>query len=194
MADRAQVASVEAVDAFRAKTIVFLTKARAAVDEVIEEIQRTQGWLDNDQRTYWERELRRRQRQLDEAQQELFSAKISRLRTQTAAQVLAVERAKAAVRHAEEKRDAVKRWAREFEMRAEPLAKQVEQLQTFLAGDLTKAAVYLGTVVKVLQEYALIASPALEAAPAPAARTDDAPEPLLPSEPQPQAQVPANPD
>lgn len=157
MAERAQVTSVEALDSFRAKLIVFLTKARASGDEVIDEIQRTQSWLDNEQRTYCDRELRRRQRVLDEAEQELFSAKISRIRVQSAAQVLAVERAKRAVRQAEEKRDAIRKWAREFESRSDPLAKQVEQLLTFLSTDLGKAAFYLGSVVKVLQDYAMIA-------------------------------------
>ena len=165
MPERAQVNSVEALDAFRAKLIVFISKARAGVDEVIDEIQRTQSWLENEQRTYWDRELRRRNRELDEAEQELFSAKISRIRTQSAAQVLAVERAKRSVRAAEAKRDAVKKWTREFESRAEPLGKQVDQLLTFLTTDLGKGVAYLGSTVKLLQDYALVAPQSDQLAP-----------------------------
>src|SRR5512133_3795914 len=131
MAERAQVTSVEAIEGFRARLIVFMTKTRTAIEEVSDEILHAQAWIENDRRTHWDQECRRRRRALDEAQQELFNARISRLRTQSAAQILAVERRKAALREAEEKRDIIRRWTREFENRAAPLGKQVEQLLTF---------------------------------------------------------------
>jgi hypothetical protein len=154
MPERAHVTSVAAIDQFRASLILFSGRARAAIEEVRDEVQRTQAWLDQDRRSYWQNELRRRQRLLDEAEQELFSAKISRLLTQTAAQVLAVERAKRAVHEAEEKREAVRRWAREIENRTAPLLKQMEQLQDFVGTDLSKATTYLATVVQLLEGYA----------------------------------------
>lgn len=158
MSERAEVTSIQAIDAFRARLVLFMSKARTGLEEASDEVQRTQNWLDNDRRSYWERELRRRQRQLDEAKQELLNAKLSRIRVQTAAQVLLVERAKRAVSEAEEKRDSVKKWSREFTQRAEPLAKQVEQLLTFVGTDLSKAAVYLESVVRLLEGYALTAA------------------------------------
>jgi hypothetical protein len=156
MAERAQVKSVEAIELFRASLIVFMSKARTNVEEVSAQVQQTQAWLENDRRTYWENECRRRQRTLQEAEQQLFSAKISRIQVQSAAQVLAVERAKRALRQAEEKRDAVKRWTREFSNRAAPLAKQVEQLLTFVTTDLGKATAHLGALVKSLDAYASV--------------------------------------
>ncbi len=153
MVERAQVSSVEAIDSFRGDLIVFMTKARAAVEEVADHVQRTRVWLQHEQRTRWEKECRRLSRVLEEAQQEFFSAKLANYRSATAAQALAVERAKLALRRAEEQLAAVKRWSRELDNRAEPLLKQVEQLQTFLTTDLVKAAAYLSNIVKALEAY-----------------------------------------
>lgn len=156
MSQRAQVTSVEAIDAFRGSLLVYIAKARAALDEIEGEKQHTRVWLETDRRSYWEREYRQRSRKLEEAQQELFSAKVSRLGTHTAAQVLAVERAKQAVQQAEEKRDLVKRWSREFETLADPLVKQLEPLQGFLTRDLPKAAAYLASILKALEAYTAV--------------------------------------
>jgi len=166
MAERAQVTSLEAIESFRASLIVFVARARAALEEADDEKQRTKSWLQNEQRTRWENECRRLKRGLDEAQQELFSAKLSRLRTESAAQLLAVERAKRALQAAEEKRDLIKRWTREFDNRVDPLAKQLDQLHTFLTTDLAKAAAYLGNVQRALEAYTAIGLGATDAGPA----------------------------
>lgn len=157
MSDRAQVNSVEAIDQFRAHLIVFLTKARAALGEAAEEKQSTRHWLEDDRRCFWEKERLRRRRALQEAQQELLSAKMSQMRVQTAAQVLAVERAKRALATAEEKLEIIRRWRREFETRTDPLVRQLDQLHSFLQTDLVKATAYLGQVVRTLEAYAAVA-------------------------------------
>jgi hypothetical protein len=167
MPERAQVTSVEAIESFRAKLVIFITKARAALEEAANEVQRAQSWLENEQRSRWENECRRRGRELDEAQQELFSAKLSRIQTQSAAQVLKVERAKHALRLAEEKRDTVKRWTREFTNRADPLVKQVEQFLGFVTTDLVKAGAHLSALLKALDAY-MTARSDLASAPPPA--------------------------
>jgi hypothetical protein len=190
MAERAHVTSVEAIETFRARLILYMSKARAAVEEVSDEIQHTRAWLENDQRTRWERECRRCQRVLDEAEQELFNTKISRIRTQTAAQLLAVERAKHALRQAEAKRDAVKRWAREFGNRAEPLGKQIDQLLGFLATDMGKGVAYLGSVIKALEAYTAT-RPGLDGS-APASLREQAIDSAQPA-PDPIATTPLNP-
>jgi hypothetical protein len=184
MAERAQVSSVEAIEAFRAQLVVFITRARATLEELSDEVQHTRSWIENDRRTHWQREYRLRHRQLDEAQQQLFSAKISRIRTQTAAQVLEVERAKRCLREAEEKREVIRRWSREFDHRAQPLAKQAEGLLTFVTTDLVKAAAHLAVLVKALDTY-------LATGPSPAGTAPAPPLQTAPSLEPPQSSVPA---
>jgi len=159
MADRAHVTSVDALEQFRASLIIYLSKARPTLEEVSSEVQRTRGWLDNEQRTHWEGELRRRARALEEAQQALFSSKLSSFRETSAAEQMAVQRAKRARDEAEEKLRVLKQWGRVFENRVDPLVKQMEKLHTVLAHDMVQAVAYLAQAVATLDAYAEVAAP-----------------------------------
>ena len=64
MAATAQITSVEAIAAFRAKLIVYLSHVRPLLEAAANEISRTRLWLQNDQRIFWEQERRRRERRL----------------------------------------------------------------------------------------------------------------------------------
>ena len=128
MSIQAKVTSLDALESFRANLIVFLTTAHRCADEVGDEVRRTRYWLQNEQRMHWEGELKRRRRALEQAEQELFSAKLSNLRENIAAQQNAVIKTKRAVEEAEEKLRAVKHWNHNFESRSDPLVKQMEGL------------------------------------------------------------------
>jgi hypothetical protein len=153
MADQAQVTSVEAIESFRSSLIVYLGKARAALDEASGEVVRTRGWLQTDQRRKWTRELQLRLRRLDEAKNELFAARMSSLQEASALQVMAVQRAERAVREAEEKMAVMKKWDRNLSDQTDPLVKQLEQLHGFLAIDMNKAVQHLAQLVKTLEAY-----------------------------------------
>jgi hypothetical protein len=159
MPDRAHVTSVDALESFRATLIVYLTKARSTLEEVSADVQRIRSWLENDQRVHWEQELHRRSRDLQEAQQALFSSRLSQLREASAAEQMAVQRAKRALDEAEAKLRVVKQWNRVFENRASPLVKQMEKLHTVLAHDMVHAVAFLAQAINTLQAYAEIASP-----------------------------------
>jgi hypothetical protein len=165
MAERAHVTSIEAIEAFRASLIVYLSRARPVLDDAWDEVIRLRQWLQNDRRLHWENQIRRRTKQLEEAQQALFSANLANLREPTAQERMAVVRTKHALEQAQEKLKEVKRWTREFDSRVEPMAKPFEHLRTLLANDLPKAAAHLAQVVKTLDDYAAVK-------PAPAAIAD----------------------
>ena len=154
MEQRAQVTSVEALESFRASLILFLSKARPTLEEVSNEVLRTTAWLQNEQRNYWDKQMRLRARELERAQQELFSARLSKLQKPTAAQEIALHRAQRAIREAEAKQQLVKKWSRDLENRTEPLLKQVAQLHGFLTKEMTQAVAYLAQAVKTLEAYA----------------------------------------
>jgi hypothetical protein len=159
MAEQAQITSVEAIELFRAALILFTGRARAALDEVSSEVQRTRQWLDADQRRFLENELRARGKKLEQAQQELFSARISSFQDSTQLQHMAVQRAQRAVRETEEKMARLKKWNREIENRSDPLVKQVGQLHNFLTGEMPKAVASLAQTVRTLDAYAGVALP-----------------------------------
>jgi len=176
MSQQAQITSVEAIAAFRANLIIFLSQARPALEEVGGELARTRLWLEDDRGKFWNAELRRRQRKLEEAKNELFTATLSSLQEATPMHHLAVQRAQRAVQEAEAKIATLKKWSRELDNHAAPLMKQVEQLHGFLFSDMTRAVATLDQTIKTLDAYA--------ATPAPAARPQPAAEKTEPAKPE----------
>jgi hypothetical protein len=164
MTGQAQITSVEAIESFRSKLIVFLTQARSVLDEAANELSRTRLWLQNDQRALWEHELRSRGRRLEEAKQELFNAKLSQFQESTALHLMAVQRNQRAMQDAEDHIGALKKWDRELENRAAPLMKQTDQLQGFLATDMMQAVAYLDQALKALDAYRNVSAPHTEKA------------------------------
>ena len=153
MAEAANITSVDAIAAFRAALIVYLTKARPLLEEVSGEIIRTRQWLDDDQRRHWENQFRKGARKLEEAKSELFNARLSKIQEATALHQMAVQRAERSVRECEAKLNVVKKWGRELEPRTSPLVKLTEQLQMFLTTEMPRGIAYLDNVVRALENY-----------------------------------------
>ncbi len=165
MAGQAQITSIAALEAFRADLILFLSQMGPVVDEAGGEVVRMRFWLQNEQRDFWENQLRRRQRKLEEAQAELFNARLSTFQDSTILPHMAVQKSQRAVQEAEHKIIAIKKWERELDNLTEPHLKQLDQLRGYVASDMTKAVAFLNQVMQALAAYTDVAAPS---APAPA--------------------------
>jgi hypothetical protein len=154
MPERAHVTSVDAIKSFKSNLIVYLSKARPTLEEISADILRLRLWLQDDQQAHWDGEIRRRARKLEDAQQAMFSARISNLSDATSAEQMALVRAKRAMDEAQEKLRTVKRWTRDFDSRVEPMAKQLAKLQTMLAEEMPRALAYLTQAIGSLDAYA----------------------------------------
>jgi hypothetical protein len=159
MPERAHVTDVDALESFRSSLIIYLSKAKPTLDEVSADVTRARGWLQDEQRTHWENELRRRTRALQEAQAALFSARLSSFREASAAEQMAVHRTKRAFDEAETKLRVIRKWNRDFDNRVQPLVKQMEKLQTVLAHDMGQAIAFLTQAINALHAYAGVAVP-----------------------------------
>lgn len=153
MADQAKITSLDALQSFRASTIIFLTKARRALDQAGDEVRRTRIWLQNDQRTHWEGQIRRRRRVLEQAQAELMSARLSEFVDSPSVQQSAVRKAKAALEEAEGKLERVKGWNRNFDSVFEPHTRKLEMMREYLDHDMPKALALLDQTQKILEAY-----------------------------------------
>ena len=153
MATEARVRSLDALETFRSSLIIFITKARRGVDQVSEEIKRTRIWLMNDKRVYWTEQLRKRSRMLDQAKAELLTAKLSNFRDNINAQQQAVRKTQAAVDQAQEKLENVKRWNRDFDRLADPLARKLENLKHFLEQVMPEGVSQIGQLHRLLEAY-----------------------------------------
>ncbi len=153
MADRAHVSSIEAIEAFRAHLVVYIAKVRPILEETSSDLRRTWMWIDRDSRMYWDGQVRRLARALEEKQQTLFSARLSNLREASAAELTEVQRARQELAEAEARLRRVRTWAREFGNRTENLSRQVEALDAYLGHDMARALAWLTEIVRNLQEY-----------------------------------------
>ena len=163
MAERAKITSVEALESFHDTLIVYLDKARRALDEIGDEVKRTRAWIDSDRQTHWRGEVRRRTQQLEMKQQELFSARIGNISEPTQMHQQAVRKARKALDEANEKLQAVRHWSREFDIRVEPKARHVEKLRHTLTVDMGKAVLSLKQAIEALHQYANVQRPAASA-------------------------------
>lgn len=154
MADRAQVTSVEAIESFRSALVIYLSKARPALEEMSNEVLRAKQWLQNDQRRLWEAEMKARSKKLERAKSEMFSVSMSKFQEVGAAQQLALHRAKQACEEAQQKLAMLKKWDHELDNRAQPIVKQVDQFLSFISTELPRAIVYLTQAIKSLEAYA----------------------------------------
>ncbi|HKQ37158.1 MAG TPA: hypothetical protein VJ063_03705 [Verrucomicrobiae bacterium] len=156
MAEQAHVRSFDAIETFRAELIAYLGKTRPVVEDACDDVARIREWLENDRRVHWENQARRRERILEDAQQALFSAKLSNLRDVRTAEQMAVLKARRAVDEAHGKLRKIRKWIREYDNKLQPLLKELEHLRSLLGVDLPKAALYLVQVVKALEAYAQV--------------------------------------
>jgi len=173
MSERAKVTSLEAIEAFRSRLIIYRDKAGRVLDEVAEDVKRTRVWLQSDRVTHWEGQIRRRQKELEMRQQELFSAQISGMRDASFVQKQAVQKARRALQEAEDKLRLIKQWNRQYDQRVEPVGKQVEKLRHNVSHDLGEAAAYLAEMIKTLAEYSEISVSGAAPKPPPAAEQPD---------------------
>jgi hypothetical protein len=74
---QAHVTAVAELDAFRASLIVYLDKAGRVLDDVQQEVVGTRLWLQSDRQVHWKHEIRKRTKLLNQAEQELFTARLS---------------------------------------------------------------------------------------------------------------------
>jgi chromosome segregation ATPase len=155
---QARVTSTEALETFRAALVIFLSKSKRALDDATDEVRRTRQWVTHDQRVHWEGEFRRRTKKLEQAQQELMSAKLQAAGQKGAqsalmARQMAVQKAQRDLAEAEAKIRRLKSWAQNFDSATDPVIKRVDKLRHTLA-EYPKAISHLVTLQKALDAYA----------------------------------------
>jgi hypothetical protein len=178
MATQAKVTSTEALESFRASLIVFLAKARRSLDDASDEVRRTRQWLQHDQRTHWEGEFRRRTKQLEQAQQELMSARLGAASNQQSALMarqMAVAKAQRELVEVEGKLRKLKAWNQNYDACADPVIKRMDRMRQSL-DELPKAIVYLASVQNTLEAYAESAGPETAPTAAPSSLAEPEPE------------------
>jgi hypothetical protein len=158
MPEQAGVYSIHALERFRSALLIYQEKAATSLHEITYEVARTRNWVHSERLPFWKSEIRRIQRNLEDAQQHLFSAEISDFRDNPSAEQRLVRRLRDSKRDAEEKLRITERWALEYDTSVDPLVKAVERLRSLVEG-LSHAVFSLSEMIKSLESYAELSRP-----------------------------------
>lgn len=150
----AHVTNLEALGRFRSSLVLFLERANLVLDEVGEEVKRTRIWLQAEQRLKIAQEMKRRERELEMLEQELFSARLSDLAQKKSGAQMQVNKKRRELRELEDIQRKVAAWLRNFDSTVETEAKKVEKLRHLLDTDMAKAVSFLTEAIRQLDAYA----------------------------------------
>lgn len=153
MADQARISNIDGIESFRSAMIIFMSKTQQALDLALDEVKRTRSWLQIEQPAFWSAQIKQRQKRLDQAQQELMSARLSEFVETPTMQQMAVRKARAALEEANAKLLRTKAWARDFDRHADPLCRKLNEMRDFVETDLARASALLIEIQKILGAY-----------------------------------------
>lgn len=156
MAEQARISNLDVIESFRTALIIFISKTNQSLDTAMDAVKKTRSWLQIEQPAFWSSQIKQRQKKLDQAQQELMSARMSEFVETPTMQQMAVRKARAALEDAEERLRRTKAWAREYDRHVDPHCRKLNELRDFIDTDLARAAAFLVEIQKILEVYSEI--------------------------------------
>jgi len=167
-----RVSSIDALEVFRADLIKYVEKARMALEDAEGEVRRTRTWLDVERSTYWKGQFKQRVKKLEQAEAELYNARITRPKESHVFYKMTVAKAQRRLDEAEERIRVLKHWRQTFDNRVTPLLKRLDPMFQMVGQKLPKGVHSLGESIKALQDYTE-KSPISQAPPSAPAAGDD---------------------
>jgi hypothetical protein len=162
MADSAKVLSVDALKQFRIALITFVEEARNALGGVDMELRRTRDWIERDQLSFWQMQVKRRHERMMNARTELFRRQISQQGSEAKSdteQKEALREAQRKLRVAEEKVEIVKRLIPFFQHAMAEYVSNATPLADHLSGGMERSLATLQRMITSIEEYLAIAPP-----------------------------------
>jgi hypothetical protein len=161
MANGANVDSIDALKHFRIALFKFQETANAALADVEGDLHKTQSWLDNEQQSYWQSQIRKRHEILERAKEALRMKKLfkdSSGRTPSAVdEEKAVRVAQVRIEEAQAKFAACKKYSRVLQHEVQNYHGNVQRFATLLQADIPAAAAALDSMTAMLEQYVTLA-------------------------------------
>src|SRR5688500_2920655 len=191
MSTSANIDSFDAIKSFRAALIKFASAAGSSLTEAEAEMMRTLNWLDREQTTYWQNQIRKRQEFVSRCKEAVRQKKVFKDATGRTPSAIDEEKAlQKALKHlddAEQKLAMCRKWKGRLQKEIDLYKGSVQGFATAIESDVPTAVATLDKALKKLEAYVALAAPELAPAPAPSesdvsmARSDDLQVPALPS-------------
>jgi hypothetical protein len=192
MSNTANIDSFDAIKAFRAALIKFASAAGSSLTEAEAEMVRTLHWLDREQGTYWQNQIRKRQEFVSRCKEGVRQKKVFKDATGRTTSAIDEEKAlQKALKHlddAEQKLVAVRKWKTRLQKEIDLYKGSVQGFATAIESDVPSAVATLDKALKKLEAYVALKTPELAPTPAPAegdssmTRPQDVEVPQLPPE------------
>jgi len=156
----ARVESVDAIKAFRVAWLKFAEAANVALTEAEADAVSTLRWLETEQRTYWQNQVRKTGELVSRCAEALRHKRIFKDASGRTPSAIDEEKALAKAKRmqeiAEEKLGNVRKYAPRLNREIQLYKGQVQRLGTFVASDIPTAAAKLAKIVEALEAYAAL--------------------------------------
>ena len=156
----ARVESVDAIKAFRLAWLKFGESANVALTEAEADAVGILRWLETEQRTYWQNQVRKKTEHVSRCAEALRHKKIFKDATGRTPSAIDEEKALAKAKRmkeiAEEKLENVRKYAPRLGREIQLYKGQAQRLGTFVAADIPTAAAKLAKIVQTLEAYAAL--------------------------------------
>ena len=162
MAQTAKVLSIQALKDFRLSLINFVEESRNALSGVDMELKRMRDWLERDQLSYWQMQVKRRHEAMMMARTELHRRKISQQGSDAVSdteQKEALREAQRRLHMAEEKVEIVKKLIPIFHHAVSDYVSHATPMADHLSGGIDKSLGSLEKMVQALEAYLATAPP-----------------------------------
>jgi hypothetical protein len=162
MAQSAKVLSVEALKDFRIALINFVEESRNALSGMDMELKRMRDWLERDQLSYWQTQVKRRHEAMMMARTELYRKRISQQGSDAKSdteQKEALQEAQRRLKMAEEKVEVVKKLIPVFQHAMSEYVSHAMPLSDHLSGGMERSLGSLEKMVLSLESYLALQAP-----------------------------------
>jgi hypothetical protein len=159
----ARVESVDAIKNFRRAWLKFAEVANVALTEAESDAQATLRWVETEQRTYWQNQVRKTTELVSRCEEAVRHKKIFKDASGRTASAIDEEKALAKAKRmkeiAEEKLGNVRKFGPRLRREIQLYKGQVQRLGTFVASDIPTAAAKLAKIVQTLEAYTALQMP-----------------------------------
>ncbi len=163
MAQSAKVRSIQSLKDFRVALVTFTEEARNALSGVDMELKRMRDWLERDQLSYWQMQVKRRHEAVMMARTELYRRRISQQGSDAISdteQKEALKEAERRLKVAEEKVAAVKKLIPVFHHSMAEYVSRASPLADHLSGGMDRSLGSLAKMIDSLEAYLALNAPA----------------------------------
>jgi hypothetical protein len=161
MARQAKVTSIDVIERFTAALTCFGEDAKNALESVEMEMRKALNWLQREQKDYWTRRIKRGWDEVNIARKELERKLMfypGDDRPSAHDERLALEAAKQRLRAAQEKIEALKRWAHRADREVNEYIGAVSQLKRWMEHELPRGQNDLARMARALEDYVALES------------------------------------